>query len=419
MKKPNLFITCILSIMSCSLFGQWTVQNQISDTISLRNVSFTNNTCGWVVGDDEIILKTYDAGVTWIVQNDYSGYCGENWLNDVFFLDEDIGWAVGDRVVNTGGHWGTILHTSNGGDVWTEQLINSWYFPMNGVHFTDNANGWAVCGAYGLIKTVDGGENWDHVFNDYLNLECISFVNESHGWAAGYEIIINTTDGGDSWNSQLDNVEDTRFYDIYFTDTLHGWAVGGLQSDESGIIYSTVNGGETWNLIGDSNEKLYSCFFIDNYCGWIVGGWETVLYTTDGGENWHAQSVEGSGWLHNIFITEDYQGWIAGGQLYNANLSSIVGIENQYMITENENRISNYPSPFSNHTNIDFSIEESGLVNLSIFDITGKQIEVLISEVLPSGEHRILWKTEGLKRGIYFCELITNVGVKSIKMIKL
>ena len=419
MKILTLFITCFFSLFSCILYGQWEIQNQISDTISLRDVFFTNNTFGWVVGDDEIILKTCDAGVTWIVQNDYSGYCGENWLNDVFFLDKDIGWAVGDRVVNMGGHWGTILHTSNGGDVWTEQLENSWYFPMNGVHFTDNANGWAVCEAYGLIKTVDGGENWDHVFDDYVNLECISFVNESHGWAAGYEIIINTTDGGDSWNSQLANVEDTRFYDIYFTDTLHGWAVGELQSDESGIIYSTFNGGETWNLIEDSNERLYSCFFIDNYCGWIVGGHETVLYTTDGGENWHEQSVEGSGWLRNIFVTEDYQGWIAGGGLYHADLSSILSIENPHINTKKENRISHYPNPFSNHTTLEFSIKESGQVTLTILDITGKQIEQLLSKVLPRGNHKILWNTKGLKRGIYFSRFITSEGTKSTKMIKL
>lgn len=419
MKILAIFTTCFFSLFSCILYGQWEIQSQIPDTTSLRDVFFINNNCGWAVGDDEIILKTCDAGVNWIVQNDYSGYCGENWLNDVFFLDENIGWAVGDRVINMGGNWGTIFHTTNGGDLWSLQLQSGLYKPMNSVYFTNNVNGWAVCGTYGLIKSIDSGENWYHIFPDLANLNCIFFVNELFGWAGGLEEIINTKDGGNSWNFQLDNVEDTRFYDIYFTDTLHGWAVGELQSDESGIIYTTVNGGETWNLIGDSNEILYSCFFIDNYSGWIVGGWETVLYTTDGGENWHDQSVEGSGWLHNIFITEDYQGWIAGGELYHADLSSMVSIENPHVNTKKENRISHYPNPFSNHTTIEFSINESEQVILTILDITGKQIEQLLSENLPKGNHKILWNTKGLKRGIYFSRFITNDGIKSTKMIRL
>ena len=74
-------------------------------------------------------------------------------LRDVFFIDNQTGWAVGTN--------GTIIHTSDGSDTWTPQtsgVTNE----VKAVHFINNTTGWASGGPIPtfLLKTTDGGANW-------------------------------------------------------------------------------------------------------------------------------------------------------------------------------------------------------------------------------------------------------------------
>jgi photosystem II stability/assembly factor-like uncharacterized protein len=57
-----------------------------------------------VVADSGIILKTNDGGQTWLPQTSGTDVA----LFEVFFIDAERGWIVGDR--------GTILKTTTGGD---------------------------------------------------------------------------------------------------------------------------------------------------------------------------------------------------------------------------------------------------------------------------------------------------------------
>jgi len=78
-----------------------------------------------------------------------------------------------------------------------------------------------------------------------------------------------------------------------------------------------------------------------------------------------------------------------------------------------------FPNPFSNQTTIKFTLPESELVTLSIFDITGKHLKTILSKKLSKGNHQIKWNAEVLNEGVYFIRLETNKGIKTMKMIKL
>jgi photosystem II stability/assembly factor-like uncharacterized protein len=55
-------------------------------------------------------------------------------------------------------------------------------------------------------------------------LSDIFFADSLHGWAVGqYGAVVATTDGGLSWNAQNSTVTDT-FVSVYFSDNMHGWA---------------------------------------------------------------------------------------------------------------------------------------------------------------------------------------------------
>ena len=72
----------------------------------LRGVQMLSNTLGWAVGTNgsaSLVLRTINGGAAWVAQDANASET----LNDVYFVDEQRGWAVGDG--------GRIVHTSRGG----------------------------------------------------------------------------------------------------------------------------------------------------------------------------------------------------------------------------------------------------------------------------------------------------------------
>lgn len=61
----------------------------------------------------------------------------------------------------------------------------------------------------------------------------------------------------------------------------------------------------------------------------------------------------------------------------------------------------NYPNPFNPTTSIAYSLEEAGLVNITVFDITGREVATLVNGVMTAGSHSVEFDAAGLPSGIY------------------
>ncbi|MBS1517304.1 MAG: T9SS type A sorting domain-containing protein [Bacteroidetes bacterium] len=74
----------------------------------------------------------------------------------------------------------------------------------------------------------------------------------------------------------------------------------------------------------------------------------------------------------------------------------------------------NYPNPFNPSTTINFSIPKSGIVKLKIYDITGKEVAVLVNEFKSAGKYKYEFNPVNLNSGIYFYKIEAD-GFTSIK----
>ena len=83
----------------------------------------------------------------------------------------------------------------------------------------------------------------------------------------------------------------------------------------------------------------------------------------------------------------------------------------EYMLSQN------YPNPFNPVTNIKFSVAKTGLVKLSVFDITGKEMAMLVNEELNAGTYNYDFNALHLSNGIYFYRLETNNFTETKKMV--
>lgn len=73
----------------------------------------------------------------------------------------------------------------------------------------------------------------------------------------------------------------------------------------------------------------------------------------------------------------------------------------------------NYPNPFNPATRIDFQQGQAGLVKLAIYDMTGREIKVLVNDSCSVGFHSVVWdgtdvRGQRVASGIYACRLVTH-----------
>ena len=74
----------------------------------------------------------------------------------------------------------------------------------------------------------------------------------------------------------------------------------------------------------------------------------------------------------------------------------------------------NYPNPFNPSTSIGFSIPTSGMVELTVYDITGRAVETVHQGFLMAGNHQYTFAGNDLASGAYFYTLKSQ-GFQDVK----
>ncbi len=271
-------------------------RNRKSD--HLRGIGFADGFSGWAVGGRGTILHTTDQGETWKPQRAETGFI----LQACHALDEKNCVVVGgwprSPASSVSGGMGIILRTDDAGESW--QRISVGDFPwLYDVFFLNHQNGWAV-GEYGaLLGTKDGGMTWSHVrtTNTGATLRSIQFIDPRHGWSVGdNETIIRTCNGGRTWTRQnlpcLKRPHNTRIdlLSVFFVDHERGWAAG-----RDATLLRTVNGGGSWrqvNLPGLPQSArraldFKQVLFTDERTGIILTNLGTCFLRTANGRTWN------------------------------------------------------------------------------------------------------------------------------------
>jgi len=246
-------------------------------------------------------------------------------LDDVWFLDERMGWT---------GLPGHVYRTVDGGSTW-----QAFAAPVRGVRciaFATAANGWigSVVDSIALWATSDSGATWwsvDLPAPKPRGLCGLSVVGTSvvYGCGAWYgtPTLVKSLDGGSSWKSiDLSSVA-TGLVDCHFFSPDSGFVVGSVGTawvtDWREVILFTADGGETW-------ETRYTGKHLESWC-WKISfpsrrvGYVSVesanpqtpthcLKTEDGGRTWNEVrlSETGSFFMQGIGFVTEQQGWAGG-----------------------------------------------------------------------------------------------------------
>jgi hypothetical protein len=146
--------------------------------------------------------------------------------------------------------------------------------------------------------------------------------------------------------------------------------------------------------------------------------------------NFYCADLDNNGFNDIITVRCSYQYYLSANVdiLFNDGNGNfvpepVVGIHDKTNLTSLN--FQNYPNPFQAETNFQFYLKETTLVNLSVFDLQGKNIRTLVNQYLSGGNQLVKWNgtdQEGqlCKPGIYFGILkVKGSSGQSIKVVKL
>lgn len=196
---------------------------------------------------------------------------------------------------------------------------------LHAVYFLDERRGWVAGGGGALLQTSDGGESWQSVQRPTEDsIRDIYFQDANTGWIVCerdiYKLrtkdeartyMMKTADGGRSWQQVNLAGADARLVRAVFTEGGCAWAFG-----EAGVLYSSRDGGLSWSRKpSPTRYLLLGGTFIDKDHGWLVGARSTILQTFDGGETWRAGVVDGRDIRFTaVSFVEQRIGWAVGAE---------------------------------------------------------------------------------------------------------
>ncbi|MEE9554146.1 MAG: T9SS type A sorting domain-containing protein, partial [candidate division Zixibacteria bacterium] len=88
-----------------------------------------------------------------------------------------------------------------------------------------------------------------------------------------------------------------------------------------------------------------------------------------------------------------------------------------YSLPESYDLRETYPNPFNARVNIEFAIPVPSDVSLAVYDLLGREIDVLIDRYYPAGYHRVIWDAGDQPSGVYFVRLQAGDFAADSKML--
>ena len=194
-------------------------------------------------------------------------------------------------------------------------------------------------------------------------------------------------------------------------------ATDGLASDTSNTAIITVNTPPTFTSVLEDQELTSASIpFVFTYEAADVEG-DTLVFEIEDPPD--GATLDGGGHFEfnpSSFIVGEYDitVYVSDGVDTTktvATLSLVSGIQTE----ENPAKLKrtlypHFPNPVTSSAVLRFSLPESGVVRLVVYDVLGREMRVLVDERRGAGEHEVLFSALDLPSGTYFYRLETPTG---------
>lgn len=414
----NSFIKFPISLSLCffivSLHAQtgWIYLPNAPTSSRIDDIFFVNTDTGVAVTAEGNIFKTENAGANWS-QKLSTG----NYMRSLEFLNDSVGFC--------GTLYGNLYKTMDGGDSWTDisNLLNPNVNAICGLNAVSDSIIYGV-GVWSepayVIKSTNSGQSWSFTDMNSLahGLVDAYFFSADTGFVTGIglndqAIILYTDDGGATWENKFSgNTLSTWTWKIQFLNRTHGVAcIASENASSASEMLITSDSGMTWTLktVTPVYHELEGIGFINKAHGWVGGYFNGMYETVDSGETWNLISVGET--LNRYFKINDTMLYASGHSVYKfIDTANAIPTSVPQPFVPIHTLDAVYPNPASEEIIIRYTLNNRTMVDLSIFDITGKRVKRYIHQQQNGGTYSLVEEINSLPVGKYFIGLNTNEG---------
>ena len=113
-----------------------------------------------------------------------------------------------------------------------------------------------------------------------------------------------------------------------------------------------------------------------------------------------------------------WAGWNGEGVYASTNILTGIG-EKQQSVPLTAQLSQNYPNPFNPSTTIRYDLPQKSHVTLSVYNVLGQQVSILVQGEQESGYHEVRFDGSNLASGVYFYRLQAGTSVETKKLLLL
>jgi photosystem II stability/assembly factor-like uncharacterized protein len=435
---------------------------------NLKDIVYTDSLTGFAVSSvNQAIIKTTNGGqnwnltagttvsYSWITKLSANGGIGNNlckhpfdrnsmfvMYNNVVYVSRNRGenWsAISTVPLGSSAHsfyvspldtniWlcalgspGLVARTTNYGANWTTVLTRA--FSNYGMPLEEDQNNPAVFyfapDNGGFFKSTDTGKTFTEISNNFpFRSPCDIVV----GWensnlifvadgvtGSGLGQIFKSSNGGYNWTLVETNSSASEIPMI--TNSVFDKSIAYATNWPSGNIYITKNFGDTWSLLRTNSGSGWAADMCrEDPTAVLTGSYSGFSYlSTDAGLNFSTVNIGSGAGAGEMFVDRGYVIDMRTQGVCKLNVTySIITSVNEHIITgipKEFNLYQNYPNPFNPSTNIKFDVPKSGVVNLIIYDMLGREVNTLVNGFRNAGTYEVSFNGTNISSGIYFYRL--------------
>jgi hypothetical protein len=299
-------------------------------------------------------------------------------------------WAGASNTFPFPTNYAGFATSSNGGVNW---ILNQNIYSINGIEPTFPTKGNIRVNSiprFDIDKSGGPRNGWIYVLSaerganaDSADIILHYSANNGLNWSAGIRVNQDAHNNGKTQFCPAICIDSTGAINVLYYDDRN------TSADSSEIMLSrSKDGGNSWTEFIVSTHRFKPkpiAGAVSNYQGDFI----TII---SAGNKLFAY------WMDDY--SGIYQCW---SSIIDLNTIGIRKIESEIPAAFALNQ--NYPNPFNPSTVIRYNIPKNSLVNISVYDFLGREVETLINEKQSAGTYEITFNASELSSGIYFYKI--------------
>lgn len=290
---------------------------------------------------------------------------------------------------------------------------------------------------------IEGISAADVEIDEALNVFVLSSLENAVSGSSGYDMTLTKYDatGNQMWVRHYDfEGMEVSSKMVYLNNRISaiGWGTSSPASPyfDWKTIQTDTDGNLLWHAIYDettyNDEEPYS--ILAKPTGEVIvtgkGGpspdpnnpsfiqMPIVEYSNTGAQVWvDTPNIYGGWGLASMFASDASLYAISSSDMtvYHYN-SGPLGVSDNI---QNPTSIKTYPNPVAEFTTLEFDVNESKIIQITVFNVLGKKVIAIPTKELQPGSSKIELDLTGLNSGLYFCQVKLNENMQTVKLIKI